>query len=247
MDMGKLKAFLEKAHLAYSEPGTSPSSLLLARPGCQILITPGVYYYGAAFELLTNNGRVKFTSSANPAKVVAGIDFLVRVRQCLPRLIWARKKLALITGPYPGMPVLIYAPAGDLAEIIPRPPGFNQLHKFAAIESFPLTADPQMVANRLEQLRLGTVPRRPWSSVVDDWNRKHSAQFGHELSLGASYIYAWDGLRFLLDGRDICLDVWRPVPSKVFPEVTRLLESLHSALEGARGTDFQGTMPNTMA
>jgi hypothetical protein len=247
MDMGKLRAFLEEAQIPFSEPGTSPSSLHLSRPSCQILITPGVYYYGANFELLTNNGHVKFNSSANPAKVVGGIDFLVRVRQCSPRLIWARKKLALITGPYPGTPVLVHAPAEDAAEIIPRPPGFNQLHKSAAIESFPLTTDPQRVADRLEQLRLQTLPSRPWASVVADWNRKHSAQFGHELSLGASYIYAWDGLRFLLDGRDLCLDVWRPIPSNNFPEVILLLETLRSTLMPQPDARVPGFMPNTKA
>ena len=68
---------------------------------------------------------------------------------------------------------------------------------------------------------------------MDDWNRNYSARFGHELSLGASYIYAWNGFRFLLDGQDLCLDVWQPVSSSAFAEAIRLLESVQEVIKEA--------------
>jgi hypothetical protein len=38
------------------------------------------------------------------------------------------------------------------------------------------------------------------------------------LSLRASYIYAWNGFRFLLDGQDLCLDVWPRSPVLRLPK-----------------------------
>lgn len=164
------------------------------------------------------------------------MDLLLRVTRLVPRITWATKQLALITGRYPGSPVLVYDPGSERLEIIPRPASFNQLHKFAAIKTYPLDAHPKAIARDLEQLRKRSEPQCSWSSFVDDWNRKFSAQFGHELSLSASYIYAWNGFRFLLDGSDLCLDVWQPVSVSEFAEAIRLLESVQAVMKQGEKT-----------
>lgn len=159
------------------------------------------------------------------------MDLLARVARLAPRLNWATKQLALIAGRYPGSPVLVYEPSSERLEIIPRPPSFNQLHKFAAVRTYQLDANPKTIVSELNRLRQQSQPQRTWSSIVDDWNRKYSAQFGHELSLSASYIYAWNGFRFLLDGNDLSLDVWQPVSVPSFPEAIQLLESIQDIMK----------------
>ena len=237
MDLEKLKALLRAAHIAFAERSVSNSSpprkaLHIQRPGFSVSITPSVYHYGANIEVRPGNGpKITFNSAGNPAKLVAAMDTLVQVARLLPRLNWATRQLALITGPYPGSPVLLYEPCADRLEIIPRPPSFNQLHKHAAVRTYQLDADPKTIASQLNRLRRQSQPRRPWSRIVDDWNRKYSGQFGHELSLGTSYIYAWNGFRFLLDGEDLCLDVWQPVSSSAFTEAISLLESVQDVLK----------------
>jgi hypothetical protein len=197
-------------------------------------ITPSVYHYGAKFEFRPGNGpKITFNAGCNPASIFAGMDLLVQVTRLVPRLNWATKQLALITGRYPGSPVLVYEPSSERLEIIPRPASFNQLHKFAAIKTYPLGANPKVIARELDRLRKRSEPQRSWSSFVDDWNRKYSAQFGHELSLSASYIYAWNGFRFLLDGNDLCLDVWQPVSVSDSAEAIRLLESVQDIMKQA--------------
>lgn len=159
------------------------------------------------------------------------MDLLVAVARIVPRGGWATKRLALITGRYPRSPVLVYEPISEKLEIIPRPASFNQLHKFAAIKTYQLDANPSVIARDLNRMRRQNEPQRSWRSFVDDWNRKYSAQFGHELSLSASYIYAWNGFRFLLDGNDLGLDVWQPVSVSDFAEAIHLLESVHDIMK----------------
>lgn len=238
MDLEKLKAHLTAAHIAFAEKsvGSPPQkSLHVQRPGYSLSITPRVYYYGAQFEFRPGNGpKITFNSTCDPAKVVAGMDVLVQVTRLVPRTSWATKQLALITGRYPGNPVLGFDPGSQRLEIIPRPASFNQLHKFAAIKSYQLDANPKVIARDLNRLRRQNEPRRSWRSFVDDWNRTYSAQFGHELSLSASYIYAWNGFRFLLDGDDLCLDVWQPISVSDLAEAIRLLESVQDVMKQGR-------------
>lgn len=235
MDLEKLKSHLAAAQIAFAErsAGNPPNtSLHVQRPGYNLSVTPRVYYYGARFEFRPNNGpKITFNSGRNPAKTIAAMDLLVGVARIVPCVSWAKKQLALITGRYPGSPVLVYESSSERLEIIPRPASFNQLHKFAAIKTHGLDANPKLVARELERLRKQSEPQRSWSSFVDDWNRKYSAQFGHELSLSTSYIYAWNGFRFLLDGNDLCLDVWQPVSVCDFTEATRLLDSVHDVMK----------------
>jgi hypothetical protein len=240
VDLEKLKALLRTAHIAFAErsvPNSSPprKALHVQRPGFSVSITPSVYHYGANIEMRPVNGpRITFNSAGNPAKLVAAMDTLVQVARLAPRLNWATRQLALITGPYPGSPVLLYEPCADRLEIIPRPPSFNQLHKHAAVRTYQLDADPKTIASQLNRLRRQNQPRRSWSSIVDDWNQKYSGKFGHELSLGASYIYAWNGFRFLLDGEDLCLDVWQPVSNSAFTEAISLLKSVQDVMKSPK-------------
>jgi len=236
VELGKLKAHLAAAQVTFAEKSLSnppKESLHIQRPGYSLFVTPSVYHYGAYFEIRPGRGskKIAFNSAGNPAKIVAGLDLLVQVAKLAPHLNWATKQLALIAGRYPGSPVLVYEPSSERLEIIPRPPSFNQLHKFSAIKTYPLDVNPKAIARELGRLRQQNQPQRPWSSVVDDWNRKYSGRFGHELSLGASYIYAWNGFRFLLDGTDLCLDVWQPVSSTQFAEAIFLLESVQDILK----------------
>jgi len=237
VDLEKLKALLRTAQIAFAErsvPNSSPpgKTLQVQRSGHSLSITPSVYHYGAHFEIRPGSGpKIAFNSAGNPAKIVAAMDLLARVARLAPRLNWATKQLALIAGRYPGSPVLVYEASSERLEIIPRPPSFNQLHKFAAVRTYQLDANPKTIVSELNRLRQQSQPQRTWSSIVDDWNRKYSAQFGHELSLGASYIYAWNGFRFLLDGQDLCLDVWQPVSSSAFAEAIRLLESVQEIIK----------------
>ena len=223
------------AQIAFAEKsiGNPPKTILyVQRPGYSLAITPSVYYYGAQFEFRPTNGpKIAFSSGRDPARIIAGMDLLIRVTRLVPRLSWATKQLALITGRYPGSPVLVYEPSSERLEIIPRPASFNQLHKFAAIRTYQLNANPKVIARDLNRLRQQSQPQRPWRNVVDDWNRQYSAQFGHELSLSASYIYAWNGFRFLLDGDDLSLDVWQPVSVSSFPEAIQLLESVQDVMK----------------
>lgn len=237
VDLEKLKAVLHAAQVDFAE-GTVPNSnpprktLQIQRAGYGLSVTPSVYHYGAHIEIRPACGpRITFNSGGSPAKLVAAMDILMQVAKRAPRLKWATRQAALITGPYPGSPVLLYEPCVERFEIIPRPPSFNQLHKHAAVRTYSLDADPKTITSELNQLRQQNQPQRSWSSIVDDWNRKYSGKFGHELSLGASYIYAWNGFRFLLDGEDLCLDVWMPVSSSAFPEAVRLLQSVKDVLE----------------
>jgi hypothetical protein len=87
-----------------------------------------------------------------------------------------------------------------------------------------------LIATDLIQLHQENTPKRSWESFVEDWNCQYSASFGHELALSASYIYAWNGMRFLMDGDDLSMDVWGPVFSVAFPEAIRLLESIQAVL-----------------
>lgn len=235
MDLEQLKSHLAAAQIAFAEGsfGNPPkTSLHIQRPGYSLAITPSIYYYGAQFEFRPTNGpKIAFSSGRDPARIIAGMDLLIRVTRLVPRLSWATKQLALITGRYPGSPVLTYEPSSERLEIIPRPASFNQLHKFAAIRTYQLNANPKVIARDLNRLRQQSQPQRSWSSVADDWNRKYSAQFGHELSLSASYIYAWNGFRFLLDGNDLSLDVWQPVSVSSFPEAIQLLESVQDIMK----------------
>ena len=234
MDLEKLKSHLTEAEVVFTERGVGnppKNSLHIQRPSYSLSITPSVYYYGAQFEFRPANGpKITFNSACNPARIVAGMDLLVRVARLVTRLNWAASRLALIAGRYPGSPVLVYEPNSERLEIIPRPASFNQLHKFAAIRTYQLDTSPKVIARDLNRLRQQNQPQRSWSSFVDDWNRKYSAQFGHELSLSASYIYAWNGFRFLLDGDDLCLDVWQPVSVSGFAEAIRLLESIREVM-----------------
>jgi hypothetical protein len=234
VDLEKLKAHLAAAHIAFAEKSVgnpAQKSLQIQRSGYSLSIKPRVYYYGAQFEFRPGGGpKITFNSTCDPAKVVAGMDMLVQVTRVVPRTSWATKQLALITGRYPGNPVLVFDPGSRRLEIIPRPASFNQLHKFAAVKTYQLEANPKVIARDLDRLRRQSEPRRSWTRFVDDWNRKYSVQFGHELSLSASYIYAWNGFRFLLDGDDLCLDVWQPVAVSQFSEAMRLLESVQDVI-----------------
>lgn len=234
MDLEQLKSHLAAAQIAFAEGslGNPPkTSLHIQRPGYSLAITPSVHYYGAQFEFRPGNGpKITFNSGRNPARNIAGMDLLIRVARLVPRLRWATRQLALITGRYPGSPVLVYEPTSERLEIVPRPASFNQLHKFAAIRTYPLDAKPTVIARDLHRLRQRSQPQRSWRSVVDDWNRKYSPRFGHELSLSASYIYAWNGFRFLLDGNDLSLDVWQPVSVSGFPEAIQLMKSVQDVM-----------------
>lgn len=240
MDLEKLKSHLAAAQIAFAERSAgnpAKKSLRIQRPGYSLSLTPSVYYYGAQFEFQpTNSPKITFSSGCNPANIIAGMDLLVGVARIVPPVSWATKRLALITGRYPGSPVLVYDPGSERLEIIPRPASFNQLHKFAAIKTYQLAAHPKAIARDLERLRKQSEPQHSWSSFVNGWNRKFSAQFGHELSLSASYIYAWNGFRFLLDGSDLCLDVWQPVSVSEFAEVIRLLESVQAVMKQGEKT-----------
>lgn len=235
VDLDKLKSCLTATKIGFAEESTGnppKKSLCIQRPGYKLSITPRVYYNGAQFEFRPGNSpKIAFNSGCNPAKIIAAMDLLVTVARIVPRGSWATKRLALITGRYPGSPVLVYEPTSEKLEIIPRPASFNQLHKFAAIKTYQLDANPSVIARDLNRLRRQSQPQRSWRSFVDDWNRKYSAQFGHELSLSASYIYAWNGFRFLLDGNDLGLDVWQPVSVSDFAEAIHLLESVHDIMK----------------
>jgi hypothetical protein len=87
-----------------------------------------------------------------------------------------------------------------------------------------------LIATDLIQLHQENTPKHSWESFVEDWNCQYGASFGHELALSASYIYAWNGMRFLMDGDDLSMDVWGPVFSVAFPEAIRLLESIQAVL-----------------
>ncbi len=238
MDLEKLKTRLTAAHIAFAgrNVGNPPrNSLYIHSSGYSLSITPSVYHYGARYEFRPGSGpKIAFSSGCDPAGIVGGMDLLVHVARLVPRISWATKQLALITGRYPGSPVLVYEPSSEKLEIIPRPASFNQLHKFAAIKTFQLDANPKIIARDLDRLRQQSEPQRSWSNFVDDWNRKYSARFGRELALSASYIYAWNGFRFLLDGNDLGLDVWQPVAVSDFAEAIRLLESVEDIMKQAK-------------
>jgi hypothetical protein len=138
--------------------------------------------------------------------------------------------MALITGSNPGSPVLVYEPWCACIAIIPRPASFNQLHKHSPVKKYKIGASPKTIVTDLIRLHQQNTPKRSWESVVADWNCLYSASFGHELTLSASYIYAWNGMRFLMDGDDLSMDVWGPVFSVAFPEAIRLLESIQAVL-----------------
>ena len=245
MDLEKLRVALQKAGIAFTErpvahvnPATI--SLVVQRKAYTLSVTPTVYYYGAVVEIRPDGGpRVCFHSSKDPAELVATMDLFVQVRQLTAQLRprWATRQMALITGRGPGSPVLVFQPACARFGIIPRPPSFNQLHKWAAVKEYGLGTSPKIIARDLVQLYQQNTPSRSWRSVVDDWNRKYSASFGHELTLSASYIYAWNGMRFLLDGDDLAMDVWAPVSSAAFREIVRLLDSIQAVLGNAANED----------
>ena len=142
MDLEKLKAFLRAAQIAFAErsvPNSNPprKTLQVQRNGYSLSITPSVYHYGAHFEIRPGSGpKIAFNSAGNPARIVAAMNLLVKVARLAPRLNWATKQLALIAGRYPGSPVLVFESSGERLEIIPRPPSFNQLHKFAAVRTY---------------------------------------------------------------------------------------------------------------
>src|ERR1039458_304005 len=113
---------------------------------------------------------------------------------------WATRQMALITGSNPGSPVLVYEPWCAVIAIIPRPASFNQLHKHSPVKKYKIGASPRTIVTDLIRLHQQNTPKRSWESVVADWNCLYSASFGHELTLSASYIYASNGMRFLMDG-----------------------------------------------
>ena len=252
VDLEKLRDALQKARIAFTErpvPHVNPAtvSLVVQRNGYILSVTPTVYYYGAVVEIRPNRGpRICFHWNKDPAELVAVMDLLVQVRQLTARLRprWATRQLALITGRGPGSPVLVFQPACARFGIIPRPPSFNQLHKWAAVREYGLGPSPKIIARDLVQLYQQNTPSCSWRRVVDDWNCKYSASFGHELTLNASYIYAWNGMRFLLDGDDLALDVWTPVSSAAFPEIARLLESVQNVLGKVANEDHLQKLPS---
>jgi hypothetical protein len=176
--------------------------------------------------------RISFHSSKDPAELVAVLDTFVQVRELAARLQpkWATRQIALIAGRNPGSPVLVYEPCCDRIAIIPRPASFNQLHKHSPVMKYKIGASPKTIATDLIRLHQQNTPKRSWEIVVADWNCQYSASFGHELTLSAAYIYAWNGMRFLMDGDDLSMDVWGPVFSVAFPEAIRLLESIQAVL-----------------
>ena len=238
VDLDRLKGALQEARIAFTErlvPHTNPAmiALVVQRAGYSLSVTPTLYYHGPVVEIRPNGGpRINFRSSKDPAELVAVMDTFVQVRKWAARLQpkWATRQMALITGSNPGSPVLVYEPCCARLAIIPRPASFNQLHKHSPVKKYKIGASPKLIAADLIQLHQQNTPKRSWESFVEDWNCQYSASFGHELTLSASYIYAWNGMRFLMDGDDLSMDVWGPVFSVAFPEAIRLLESIQAVL-----------------
>ncbi len=236
--LDKLRDALRKAQIVFTErpvPHANPATtaLVVQRAGYEMSVTPTVYYDGPVVEIRPSGGpAIRFHTNRDPAELVAAMDTLVQVQRLAGRLQpkWATRQLALLTGRRPGSPVLVYQAGCARLGIIPRPPSFNQIHKHAAVKEYRLGASPKLIARDLAQLHQQNTPRRSWQSVTDDWNCRYGAAFGHELTLSASYIYAWNGMRFLLDGDDLALDVWALVCSAAFPEAIRLLESIQAVL-----------------
>ena len=252
MDLDKLKDALQKARIAFSErlvPHANPTTtcLVVQRVGYALSVTPTLYYRGPVVEIRPSGGpRISFISNKDPAELVAVMDTFVQVRKWAARLQpkWATRQLALITGSNPGSPVLVYEPCCARLAIIPRPASFNQLHKHSPVKKYKIGASPKLIATDLIQLHQENTPKRSWESFVEDWNCQHSASFGHELALSASYIYAWNGMRFLMDGDDLSMDVWGPVFSAAFPEAIRLLESIQAVLgKTVKGRGNEGGPP----
>ena len=238
MDLDKLKDALQKAGIAFTErlvPHANPAttSLVVHRVGYALSVTPTIYYHGPVVEIRPSGGpRINFHSNKDPAELVAVMDTFVQVRKWAARLQpkWATRQMALITGRNPGSPVLVYEPCCARMAIIPRPASFNQLHKHSPVKKYKIGASPKLIATDLVQLHQENTPKRSWESFVEDWSCQYGASFGHELALSASYIYAWNGMRFLMDGDDLSMDVWGPVFSVAFPEAIRLLESIQAVL-----------------
>ena len=238
MDLDKLKDALQKAGIAFTErlvPHANPAttSLVVQRMGYALSVTPTMYYHGPVVEIRPSGGpRINFHTNKDPAELVAVMDTFVQVRKLAARLQpkWATRQMALITGRSPGSPVLVYEPCCARLAIIPRPASFNQLHKHSPVKKYKIGASPKLIATDLIQLHQENTPKHSWESFVEDWNCQYGASFGHELALSASYIYAWNGMRFLMDGDDLSMDVWGPVFSVAFPEAIRLLESIQAVL-----------------
>ena len=252
MDLDKLKDALQKARIAFSErlvPHANPATtcLVVQRVGYALSVTPTLYYHGPVVEIRPSGGpRISFISNKDPAELVAVMDTFVQVRKWAARLRpkWATRQLALITGSNPGSPVLVYELCCARLAIIPRPASFNQLHKHSPVKKYKIGASPKLIATDLIQLHQENTPKRSWESFVEDWNCQYSASFGHELALSASYIYAWNGMRFLMDGDDLSMDVWGPVFSAAFPEAIRLLESIQAVLgKTVKGRGNEGGRP----
>jgi hypothetical protein len=238
VDLDKLKDALQKAQIAFNEcavPHTDPArmALVVQRTGYTLSVSPNVYYHGPDVEIRPSVGpKIRFHSSRSPAELVAAMDTFVGVARMAARLRpkWATRQMALITGSNPGSPVLVYEPWCACIAIIPRPASFNQLHKHSPVKKYKIGASPRTIVTDLIRLHQQNTPKRSWESVVADWNCQYSASFGHELTLSASYIYASNGMRFLMDGDDLSMDVWGPVFSVAFPEAIRLLESIQAVL-----------------
>lgn len=230
---------LFQAHIAFTEKNSSSSPsqkiFCITRPGYSLSITSHLYLPPAIQIKPYKGPTIEFDLEKGLANFVGAMDALVQIARLTPRVNWSRRQLALISGSYPGSPVLVYDPHPAHFKIVPRPSSFNRLHKYAAVKTYRIDDDPRMIARQLQSLRQQCQPPKDWKRIVEDWNQKYSNRFGHELSLSASYIYTWTDVRFLLDGKDLCLDVCGLVPMAAFDDVIRLMESIRDVMQQSAG------------
>lgn len=114
-------------------------------------------------------------------------------------------------GRMPGMPLFVYDSTTLTFSILPRPTTLGKLHKIRPLQTFPMTATAQEMADAIQDCLKKTTPMCDWNKFTHQWNAQNSQKFGVKLEKQKAYLYVvplaqnspLSQISFQIDGKNL--------------------------------------------